>query len=97
MRRIVQLIVAVFVVLLGLAFHIRNHEPVALDFYFYSMELPLSWVVVGAFSGGAITGLFLMTNAVLRARGETRRLAKKHEIATEEIVNLRAIPLKNSP
>ena len=46
---------------------------------------------------GAILGLVVMLNTILRLHREIRRLTKKHEMATKEIVNLRAIPISDVP
>jgi len=97
MARILQLIFVLTIAALGLAFHIRNDQPVTLDFYYQSLEIPLSWALVAAFSLGALLGFFVMFNSLLRVRGEKRRISKQHDLAAEEITNLRAIPLKDGP
>ena len=80
-----------------MAFHIKNDAPVSLDFYIRTIEMPLSWVVVITFAVGVILGSLAMLNTILRLRRENRRLRKKHELATKEIVNLRAIPINDAP
>ena len=42
------------VVLLGLAFHIRNDQPVVVDFYLGSFELPLSLALAATLLAGAL-------------------------------------------
>lgn len=96
-RILFQLIFVLAVAALGLAFHIRNDQLVNLDFYFRSLEIPLSWSLVGSFACGAIIGFLVMVNSVLRLRAENRRISKQHALATEEVTNLRAIPLKDGP
>ncbi len=97
MTRVFQIVFALLIIFFGLAFHIRNDLPVMLDFYVRTIDVPLSWVVVTAFSTGAVLGLMVMLNTIMRLRREIRRLTKKHEIATKEIVNLRAIPINDVP
>lgn len=98
MIRVIQIVFALLVVFFGLAFHIRNDTPVTLDFYVLTtIPLPLSGVIVMAFCGGAILGVVVMANIILRLKHENHRLAKKHELATKEIVNLRAIPINDVP
>ena len=97
MVRLLQLIFILLIAALGLAFHIRNDQAVTLDFYYRSIELPLSWAIVGAFAFGVLLGIFVMLNSILRLRGEKRRISKQHDLAAEEITNLRAIPLKDGP
>lgn len=97
MARFLQVLFVVLIAALGLAFHIRNDQPVELDFYANVVEVPLSWALVGAFSCGALLGILVMLNSLLRLRNEKRRITKQHDLAAEEILNLRAIPLKDGP
>ena len=95
MNRVFQIVFALLIIFFGLAFHIKNDAPVTLDFYVRTVDIPLSWVVVIAFSVGAVLGLVVMLNSIVRLQREIRRLRKKHEMATKEIVNLRAIPIND--
>jgi putative membrane protein len=97
MTRVIQIVFALLIIFFGLAFHIKNDLPVTLDFYVRTIPMPLSWVVVVAFSVGAVLGLMVMLNTILRLQREIRRLTKKHDMATKEIVNLRAIPINDAP
>jgi len=97
MNRVIQIVFALLIIFFGLAFHIKNDAPVTLDFYIRTIHIPLSWVVVIAFSTGAFLGLIVMLNKVLLLRHEIRRLTRKHELASKEIVNLRAIPINDVP
>lgn len=45
------------VVLLGLTFHLRNGELVTVNYYFGSIELPLSLALAGALFLGALLGV----------------------------------------
>ena len=97
MGRVIQIVFALLIIIFGLAFHIKNDSPVTLDFYVRTIEFPLSWVVVAAFSVGAVLGLIVMLNTYLRLQREIRRLTKRHEMANKEIANLRAIPINDVP
>jgi lipopolysaccharide assembly protein A len=97
MGRVIQIVFALLIIFFGLAFHIKNDSPVTLDFYVRTIELPLSWVVVAAFSVGAVLGLLVMLNTYLRLQREIRRLTKRHDMANKEIANLRAIPINDVP
>jgi len=66
MTRVFQIVFALLIIFFGLAFHIKNDQPVTLDFYVRSIDVPLSWVVVAAFSVGSILGLIVMLNNILR-------------------------------
>lgn len=97
MTRVFQIVFALLIIVFGLAFHIKNDAPVTLDFYVRTVDIPLSWVVVIAFSAGAVLGLVTMLNRIVRLQREIRKLTKRHEMATKEIVNLRAIPINDVP
>jgi len=98
MTRVFQIAFMVAIILFGLAFHIRNDQPVSLDFYVTKTEpVPLSWIVVIAFSTGAMLGSLVMFNTNMALRRRIRRLTKKHAMATKEIVSLRAIPINDVP
>lgn len=45
------------VVLLGLAFHVRNDQVVAVDFYLGSFEMPLSLALALTLLAGALLGV----------------------------------------
>ncbi len=77
MRRLLPVVVAL---LIGLAFHARNHQTVMIDLYTVRAELPLSWVVVAALVLGAGLGSCAMLPHLLRVRRalwRARRLASK--------------------
>ncbi|MFT4564812.1 MAG: uncharacterized membrane protein YciS (DUF1049 family) [Gammaproteobacteria bacterium] len=97
MGRVIHIVFALLVIFFGLAFHIKNDSLVTLDFYVRTIEVPLSWVAVVGFSIGAVLGLTVMLNTYLRLQREIRRLIKKHELASKEIANLRAIPINDVP
>ena len=98
MVRVIQLIFAMLVVVLGLAFHIKNDQPVTLNYYVDTIQVPhLSWVVLGSLAVGVVLGILAALNTVFRLKREIRRLARKNEMASKEILNLRAIPIKDAP
>ncbi|MBM4227362.1 MAG: LapA family protein [Gammaproteobacteria bacterium] len=75
----VRLLVALVAVVLGLAFHSRNHDTVHVDLYLVQFDAPLSWVVVAALMGGAVLGaLVLLPGLWLKHRAlqrEQKRLS----------------------
>ena len=72
------------VLLMGLALHSRNHQLVVLDLYLRRHEMPLSWIIVGAFATGALCGIIAMLPRVfglLRALKRERKLNKLAQTA----------------
>lgn len=85
MGRLLRAVAAVIALVAGLAFHVRNHGPLTLDLYVYSIELPVSWLAVGALSIGAALGALAMLPARLRMARLLRRQSR-------ELALLRANP-----
>jgi putative membrane protein len=96
MMRLFTNILLLMVALLGLVFALLNAAPVTLDYYFSSLQAPLSLVVVLAVVAGALLGVLAMTGMVLRQRRELSRLRKSIKLAEKEIFNLRSLPLKDT-
>jgi putative membrane protein len=92
--RVVKVLVILLVMGAGAAFAVLNPLPVNVDFYFDRVELPLSAVVVGAFASGAVLGMLAALGAMLGLKRENSRLRRRERLATEEVNNLRRIPVK---
>ena len=67
-----RILLVILALVLGLAFHSRNHQPVTLDFYTRSFDVPLSWAVVAALAVGAALGALAPTLFRSAAGGATR-------------------------
>ena len=96
MKRIITFIVLLLVTLLGLTFALMNADSVKLDYYFGSLEAPLSLVVVLAMIVGAALGVLASVGIVVGQKRELAKLRKSAKIANEEVANLRSLPLKDT-
>ena len=76
----VRLVVVAVALILGLAFHSRNHQVVTLDFYTSALDVPLSWVVVAALILGTLVGALALLPRLLRSRRALRRELKRASI-----------------
>ena len=85
----------IVIVLLGILFAVLNAEPVILNYYFNSKEMPLSLAIILSMFVGAILGVLASIGLILRCKKEAMRLRKAADVAEKEISNLRAIPIKN--
>ena len=54
---IFKIVLILFVILIGLAFHLRNEQLVVIDYYLGSNEIPLSLALATALFIGAILGV----------------------------------------
>ena len=77
MSRIIQLVFILLVLLAGTAFHLRNDQPVALDFYSGVLELPFSVWILLALTVGAVLGLLACLPAMVSGRIQIARLRRR--------------------
>jgi len=96
MSRLVKLCIFLIVVLLGLIFHLRNGQPVIIDYYLGSLELPFSASIVFVLSLGVVLGVLVSLPVHIRLKRENARLRKQVSIAEQEINALRVIPVKDN-
>ena len=96
MKRILVSIILVIVAVLGLSFSLMNAEQVILNYYFSTIQAPLSLVVVLAIAVGALLGMLAMAGVVLGQKREMARMRKSIKLAEKEISNLRSLPLKDT-
>ena len=78
-----RLVLVGVALLLGLAFHSRNHQAVTLDFYTGKIDLPLSWLMVGALIVGALLGALTLLPRLLSVRRTLRRELKRAQILAQ--------------
>lgn len=95
MKRIILLVIALIIILIGLSFALVNAENVKLNFYIGSFEAPLSLVVVLSMVVGAVIGVLASLGMVLRHKREIHRLKRSVKMTEKELENLRALPLKD--
>ncbi len=96
MSRLVKLCIFLFVSFLGLIFHLRNDQPVLVDYYLDTLELPFSFVVVLVLSLGVILGVLVSIPVRMRLKRENVRLLKQVSFTEKEINALRVIPVKDN-
>jgi len=96
MRRIIIFALLLLVTLLGLSFALMNAEPVQLNYYFGTLQAPLSLVVVLAIILGAGLGVLASLGVVFSQKRELAKLRRSTKIVEEEVSNLRSLPLKDA-
>ncbi len=92
--RLIKLLILLVLIIIGAAFAVHNGTSVTLNYYFGSLDLPLSLLLIATLSIGAIAGMFSATGTILRLKRENAALRRKTKVVAEEVENLRAIPLK---
>lgn len=96
MLRILKLIIVLIVMAIGISFAVMNAGMANLNYYFGTVELPLSVILVGALALGALLGVVASLGGNLRLRRENATLRHQARISAQEINNLRSIPIKES-
>ncbi|MGE0081086.1 MAG: lipopolysaccharide assembly LapA domain-containing protein [Thiohalomonadaceae bacterium] len=95
MKRLLALVVLLFVVALGLSFAAVNTESVTVHFYVGDLNAPLSLVIVIALAFGALLGILASLGVVLSTRFEASSLRKRVNLCERELKNLRELPFKD--
>jgi lipopolysaccharide assembly protein A len=95
MPRLAKICLFLFMILLGLLFHLRNQQSVQIDYYLGSLDLALSATLVIILCFGVILGFLVGIPAKIAQKRESARLRKQLDMAEKEIDALRVIPVKN--
>ncbi|MCP4995112.1 MAG: LapA family protein [Gammaproteobacteria bacterium] len=93
--RFLKLLFLLLVMMIGAAFAVMNADVVTLNYYFGSRVLPLSVVLVGAVAVGSLIGVVAIMFRVIGLKRENAELRRKAHLASQEVKNLRAIPLQD--
>ena len=95
MKRVVYLFIAMLLIVIGISFTVLNADNVSLHYYFGSIEIPLSFILVIAMIIGAILGVAASASLFVGSRREIAKLKKAIDVAEKEVNNLRSIPLRD--
>ena len=84
------------IVVIGLAFHIKNDSLVTLNYYLGTIDVSLSVVVIASVLIGVLLGVITSLGIIVPLRREKSKLKKAIKTAEQEVSNLRSIPLKDA-
>ncbi len=79
MVRVLKVIFLLVIVLVGLELHVKNHQLVVVDYYLGTVQLPVSLLIACTLLLGAVLGVLVNLNVVVRLRrkiGELKRSLK---------------------
>ncbi|MCU7914604.1 MAG: LapA family protein [Candidatus Thiodiazotropha sp. (ex Gloverina cf. vestifex)] len=93
--RIIKLSLLMIVMLLGVVFTVLNAEPVQFNYYFGNHQIPLSLIMTGALGAGALLGVLSCMGLMFGLKRENLSLKRQSQMASQEVNNLRALPLKD--
>ncbi len=96
MKRVFYIALAILVVLIGIAFAIQNKQIVEVNYYFgLKWSGPLSLVLLTVFTLGAIVGYIASLRMVVRMQRQLVLARKEVRQIEQEVINLRALPIKD--
>lgn len=93
--RFVKYIIILLVMVLGVVFASLNEGHVTLNYHYGELDIALPYLVLISIALGVVLGWLASLGSLLRAKRENAGLRRKASVASEEIKNLRAIPLKD--
>ncbi len=91
---LIKLLIFTVLITIGAVFALNNSDSVTLSYYFGSQEMPLSLLLIFTLIVGAVIGILSATVTILRLKRENASLQRKAKVISEEVENLRALPLK---
>ncbi|MBI1732478.1 MAG: DUF1049 domain-containing protein [Gammaproteobacteria bacterium] len=77
MSRVIGLLFILLVLLVGVAFHLGNDQPVALNYFLATVELPFSLWLLLALALGAVLGLLACLPGLVSGRLQIGRLRRR--------------------
>jgi putative membrane protein len=95
MGRLLGFVFLLALTVVGLSFAVLNSQPVALNYYFGTRDVPLSLVVVCALAGGALAGVLASGALVLRLKAQAGQLRRQLRNAQKEADQWRILPVED--
>ena len=91
---VIKLLFLLVFMVVGASFAIINDAPVVVDLYFVTPQLPLSLLLLLALGFGIALGGLAGMVYFMRVKKENADLKRKTRLVSEEVKNLRAMPIK---
>ena len=96
MKRIFYTVLAILVLLIGIAFAIQNRQVVELNYYFgLKWSGSLSLALLTAFTLGVVAGYLASLRRVVRMQRQLVQARKEIRQIEQEVINLRSLPIKD--
>ncbi len=95
MSRIAKLILVFVILLIGLAFHLKNNQLIELNYYVDVISLPMSWLVVLVLFVGSLLGVLASLPIIIKLKRDKIMLERQIKNSEKEINNLRVMPVRD--
>ncbi|HHH44232.1 MAG TPA: LapA family protein [Gammaproteobacteria bacterium] len=92
MGRLLAFVFVIVLVVVGLSFAMLNSQPVTLNYYFGTRDIPLSLIVVVAVAIGAVIGMLASLGSVIRLKQQAGRLRRQLRTARKDADQVRLLP-----
>lgn len=93
--RIVMIIFYLILILIGISFAALNATSVQVNFYFTTLTMPVTVLMILMLAIGMLIGFTLFLLKYWRLKAEHRKIRNQLKLTEKEIRNLRAIPLQD--
>lgn len=91
-----MMILYLTLILVGVSFAVLNAASVAINFYFATLSMPISVLMILMLGIGLFMGFFTASFRYWRLKSECRRLKNQLKLTEQEIKNLRTIPVTDN-
>ena len=88
---IFKIVLVLIVILIGLAFHLRNEQLVVIDYYLGNNEMPLSLALVVALFIGAVLGVLSGLPILIKLKRDKAKLGR--QLKTHQTGNTPETPI----
>jgi putative membrane protein len=96
MKRFAYFILLLAVLILGLSFAYKNSQIVSLSYYFgIHWDSPLSLMLLTALALGVVLGVLASLGMLVRMQRQLVRARREIRDYEQELMNLRALPIKD--
>lgn len=95
MSRIAKLILVFVILLIGLAFHLKNNQLIELNYYVGVINMPMSWLIVLVLFIGSMLGVMASLPLLIKLKRDKSKLERQIKNSEKEINNLRVMPVRD--
>jgi uncharacterized membrane protein YciS (DUF1049 family) len=95
MQAIFLLILVIILLIVTMAFGSLNDGMISVNFFVIEKQLPLTYLLLISFIIGGLMATLIYIGQYLKMKMQIRRLKKTTELQTQELANLRALPVKD--
>lgn len=92
-----MIIFYLILIVIGISFAALNATVIQVNFYFSTLNMPISVLIFSMLIIGMFIGLMLFLFKYWRLKAQHRKVKNQLQLTEKEIKNLRAIPLQDQP